>query len=174
MKKIIIFFLFVSLCFSKSNKAPDFNLRDPYNESFSLSKFKGKTVILNFFKIYCGGRTAPDTEKQIKELNKLCNELCKGRKCSEGDFTIISITLSSCSTTDLKEWVEERKIKWYIGNDFDDYNLDVIKSYAEYLKDLKDPCLIFVNKDGEVFYKSNYLKSEEIKEILKKYGILKK
>jgi len=131
MKKIIIFFLFVSLCFSKSNKAPDFNLRDPYNENFSLSKFKGKTVIPNFFEIYCGGKTASDTEKQIKELNKLCNELCKGRGCSEG---IISITLSSCSTTDLKEWIEERKIKWYIDNDFYDYNFDVIKSYAEYLK----------------------------------------
>ncbi|MGC8976181.1 MAG: peroxiredoxin family protein [Candidatus Ratteibacteria bacterium] len=173
MKKIILLLFFTSLCFSKSNKAPNFNLTDPYNEKFSLSQFKNKTVILNFFKIYCGGKVAPDTEKQINELKNLCKEFCKGKKCSEGKITIISIVLASCPTTDLKEWVEEKGIKWYIGNDFDDYNLDIIKAYSEYLKDLKDPCLIYINKNGEVFYKSNYTNSKDIKEILKKYGVLK-
>jgi len=173
MKKLIILFtLFFLFSFAKTNKAPDFNLKDPYGETFSLSQFKGKIVVLNFFKIYCGGRTAPDTLNQIEELKKLCNEMCKGKKCKDGNLTIIGITLSSCSTTDLKIWVEEKGIKWYVGNDLDDYNLDIIKNYAEYLKTLKDPCLIFINKNGEVVFKSNYMKADEIKKKLKELNLI--
>ncbi|MCM8771548.1 MAG: peroxiredoxin family protein [Candidatus Omnitrophica bacterium] len=167
MKSILIFLIFASFIFANPNKAPDFTLKDPYNNEFSLSMFKGKTIILNFFKIYCGGKIAPETEKLINELNKICKEFCKGKFCKDGDLTIISITVASCPTTDLKEWVEKKGIKWFIGNDLDDYNLDIIKSYASHLKYLKDPCLIFINKNSEIVYKSNYISAEEIKKKLK-------
>jgi len=152
---------------AEPKKAANFNLRDPWNNRFSLEQFKGKTVILNFFRIYCGGRIAPQTAKQFQELNKTCEEFCKGKNCADGEVVFIGITLATCPTTDLKEWVRAHNINWFLGNDYDDYKLDVINSYAEYLAKVGDPALIFINKNQDVVYTSNYLDSLKIIEKLK-------
>ncbi|MCM8795974.1 MAG: TlpA family protein disulfide reductase [Candidatus Omnitrophica bacterium] len=171
MKKIICFFILLNICLfslclaplkAEPNKAADFNLRDPWNKYFSLSQFKGRPVILNFFRIYCGGRIAPQTHKQFQELNKVCQKFCKDKNCAEADVAIIGITLATCPTTDLKEWAKYYDIKWLLGNDYDDYRLDVFNSYANVLSNLRDPALIFVNKDQEIVFFSNYLDSSEI------------
>lgn len=172
MKKIrigIIFLSVLSLIFlqyahleAEPKKAPNFKLRDPWDYKFSLEQFKGKPVILHFFRIYCGGRITKESFNQIKELNKVCAELCKGEKCTEGDSHMISIVLATCPTTDLKEWTEYFNINWLLGNDYDDYQLDIIKDYSEYLSKLRDPALIFVNKNQEIVSASNSLSSSEI------------
>jgi len=174
IKKInIIIISTLMLIFSQSTyleaepkKAENFKLRDPWGYEFSLAEFKGKTVILHFFRIYCGGRITKEGFKQIEELNKVCTRLCKGEKCLEGNIGIISITLATCPTTDLKEWTEYFKINWLLGNDYDDYQLDIIKDYSGYLSKLRDPALIFLNKNQEVVFTSNYLNSSEIIEKL--------
>lgn len=184
MKKINIGIIFISillLFFSQSlclnaelKKAANFILRDPWNNKFSLRQFKGKTVILNFFRIYCGGRIRPETEKQIQELNKVCREFCKSKNCTGGSLVVLSIALATCSTTDLKDWVKKHNINWFLGNDYDDYNLDIIKSYAEHLSKLKDPALIFINPFQGIVSASNYLDASEIMKKLKKISSVSK
>lgn len=159
---------------AEEKKAPDFSLTDPWGYKFSLKQFEGKTVILNFFRIYCGGRIAPETAKQFQELNKVCEEFCKGKNCADGDVVILSITLATCPTTDLKEWDKGHNITWFLGNDYDDYRLDIISSYAEYLKELGDPALIFLNQNQEIVFSSNFLESSQILEKIKELMAVKK
>jgi peroxiredoxin len=176
MRKInssIIFLIILSLIFlqyahleAELKKAPNFKLRDPWDFEFSLYQFEGKPVILHFFRIYCGGRITRESFNEIKELNKVCAELCKGEKCTEGDLHMISIALATCPTTDLKEWAEYFNINWLLGNDYDDYELDIIKNYSGYLSKLKDPALIFVSKNQEIVFTSNYLDASKIIEKL--------
>lgn len=154
--------------------ATNFQLRDPWNYEFSLEQFKDKLVILHFFRIYCGGKITKESFKQIKELNKVCAKLCEGEKCTEGDVHIISITLATCPTTDLKEWAEYFNINWLLGNDYDDYKLDIIKDYSKYLSELADPALIFLNKNHGVVFTSDYLDASEIIEKLKEVNFNEK
>ncbi|MBA7514190.1 hypothetical protein ES705_06215 [subsurface metagenome] len=177
MRKISILTIFICvivLIFSQilyiraePKMATNFQLRDPWDYEFSLEQFKGSPVILHFFRIYCGGKITKESFKQIKELNKVCAKLCEGEKCTEGDVHIISITLATCPTTDLKEWAEYFNINWLLGNDYDDYKLDIIKDYSKYLSELTDPSLIFLNKNHEVVFTSDYLDASEIIEKLK-------
>ncbi|MCM8757648.1 MAG: hypothetical protein NC903_01125, partial [Candidatus Omnitrophica bacterium] len=74
----------------------------------------------------------------------------------------IGITLATCPTTDLKEWATYSDIKWLLGNDYDDYRRDVFNSYANVLSNLRDPALIFINKEEEIVFYSNYLDSSQI------------
>lgn len=173
ISSIIIFLIFLTLIFSQSaylepepKKAPNFQLRDPWDYEFSLHQFEGKAVILHFFRIYCGGRITRESFNQIKELNKVCAELCKGEKCTEGDLHMISIVLATCPTTDLKEWTEYFNINWLLGNDYDDYQLNIIKDYSGYLSKLKDPALIFVSNNQDIVFTSNYLDASKIIEKL--------
>ena len=53
-------------------------------------------------------------------------------------------------------------INWLLGNDYDDYKLDIINDYSKYLSELTDPSLIFLNKNHEVIFTSNYLNASEI------------
>ncbi|MCM8789985.1 MAG: peroxiredoxin family protein [Candidatus Omnitrophica bacterium] len=168
---IFLFSFYLSPLKAEPNKAADFNLRDPWNNYFSLSQFKGRTVILNFFRIYCHGRITPETKKQFQELNKVCQEFCKGKNCQEADVVIIGLTLATCPTTDLKEWARYHNITWLLGNDYDDYRLDVFNSYAQHLFNLRDPALIFINSEQEVVTKSNYLTYEEIMGKLKEMRV---
>lgn len=147
---------------AEPKKAPNFTLRDPWEYEFSLEQFKAKPVILHFFRIYCGGRITKESFKQIEALREVCVEFCKGKKCMDGNFHIISVTLASCPTTDLKEWAEHFNISWLLGNDYDNYELDIIKDYSEYLSQLRDPALIFVSKNQDIEFTSNYLDASEI------------
>jgi peroxiredoxin len=72
--RIITILLFLSLIFwsagfastSKSSLAPDFTLNDLNGKKVTLSQFRGKVVILNFWSIWCGPCLA-----EMPSLNKL-------------------------------------------------------------------------------------------------------
>jgi cytochrome c biogenesis protein CcmG/thiol:disulfide interchange protein DsbE len=65
--------------------APDFTLKDVLEgKDFSLSQFKGKVLVINFFTFFCG-----PCREEMPDLNKINNEL-KGK-----GLQIIGIALSS-------------------------------------------------------------------------------
>ena len=49
--------------------APDFNLKSPDGKVYSLSSFRGKTVVLDFWASWC-----PDCRKDAPEIVRLYNE----------------------------------------------------------------------------------------------------
>jgi peroxiredoxin len=68
--------------------APDFSLKDVLQgKEYSLSQFRGKVVVINFFTFFCG-----PCRDEMPDLNKLNNEL-KGR-----GLVTLGIALSSDPT----------------------------------------------------------------------------
>ena len=70
-----------------SQKAPDFTLLDLNNKTVSLSDFKDKVVMINFFATYC-----PPCRMEIPDFVKLQDKYQK-----EG-FTVIGITVDDNPT----------------------------------------------------------------------------
>ncbi|MCM8819015.1 MAG: redoxin domain-containing protein [Candidatus Omnitrophica bacterium] len=151
----LIYVFLSTTIFGDKKLAPDIIAKDIYGNDFQLYKYKEKPKILQFMKVYCGGSIAPNTVKQLKQLTKLY-------KIYKDKIIFVTITLASCPTSDLKIIADELGIKWTFINDFSDYKLDIIKAYAEYLKKLSDPALIFINKKNQVLFTSNYCSEEEL------------
>lgn len=72
----------------EGKNAPDFALKDVLEgKDFTLSQFKGKVVVVNFFTFFCG-----PCREEMPDLNKINNDL-KGK-----GFQTLGIALSSDPT----------------------------------------------------------------------------
>ncbi|MFN4226992.1 MAG: peroxiredoxin family protein [Candidatus Ratteibacteria bacterium] len=146
---------FLSKTIAEDKKiAPNIIANDIYGKNFQLYKYD-KPKIIQFMKVYCGGSMAPNTIEQLKQLAKLYQKY-------KDKVVFVTITLASCPTSDLKKIADVSGIKWTFINDLSDYQLDIIKAYAEYLKKLYDPALIFINKKNQVLFTSNYCSDKEM------------
>ncbi|MCM8766775.1 MAG: hypothetical protein NC917_06395 [Candidatus Omnitrophica bacterium] len=153
---IVFIYIFLSTTiWSDKELAPDIVAKDIYGNEFQLYKYKEKPKLIQFMKVYCGGSLAPNTVEQINQLTKLY-QIYKDK------VIFVTITLASCPTSDLKVIADKLGIKWTFINDFSDYKLDIIKAYAEYLKKLSDPALIFINKKNQVLFTSNFCSEKEL------------
>lgn len=88
--------------------APDFALKDVLQgKDYSLSQFKGKVVVINFFTFFCG-----PCRDEMPDLNKINNEL-KGR-----GLQTLGIALSS-DPTQIRFLVKQLGLEYpvLIGND---------------------------------------------------------
>ena len=115
-------------------KAPDFTLRDIYGRRFSLSDFRGKVVILDFFTTYC-----EPCKAEIGELKRL-----KSRFGAQ--VVIISISIYSGDTDDvLRDYAEEHGITWRVARDTanlaDAYGVSAV------------PTLVIIDKEGYIRHK---------------------
>ncbi len=112
-------------------KAPDFTLTDIYGHKFSLSDFRGKVVILDFFTTYC-----VPCKAQVSELKEV--------KARFGDkLVIISISVYPGDTDDvLREYAAENGIDWLVARDTaglaNTYNIKAV------------PTLVVVDPDGYI------------------------
>jgi cytochrome c biogenesis protein CcmG/thiol:disulfide interchange protein DsbE len=88
--------------------APNFSLKDVLQgKEYSLSQFKGKVVVINFFTFFCG-----PCRDEMPDLNKLNNEL-KGR-----GLVTLGIALSS-DPTQIRFLVKQLGLEYPVltGND---------------------------------------------------------
>jgi cytochrome c biogenesis protein CcmG, thiol:disulfide interchange protein DsbE len=88
--------------------APDFNLKDVLTgKDYSLSQFKGKVVVINFFTFFCG-----PCRDEMPDLNQIHNEL-KGK-----GLQMFGIALSS-DPTQIRFLVKQLGLEYpvLIGND---------------------------------------------------------
>jgi cytochrome c biogenesis protein CcmG, thiol:disulfide interchange protein DsbE len=88
--------------------APEFSLKDVLQgKEYSLSQFKGKVVVINFFTFFCG-----PCRDEMPDLNKLNNEL-KGR-----GLVTLGIALSS-DPTQIRFLVKQLGLEYPVlsGND---------------------------------------------------------
>jgi len=137
---------------SGGEKAPDFHLRDINGHEFSLSDFRGKVVILDFFMIRC----AP-CRTQVGELKEVLREF-------GGQVVIISISVDPSDTDeDLKEYARENGITWIVARD----TADVASKYG--IKVV--PTLFIIDEDGYIRYShegatGSDVLSREVEEIL--------
>lgn len=154
---------------SQNNKeiAPDIMAKDIYYKNFKLSKFKGKPIILQFMRVYCHGNIRDESIKQFEQLSDLYKKYYDEKNVKKSKIIFVTVTVSSCTSSDLKKIADENGIKWTFINDYSDYNLDIIQAYSKHLKNLPDPALIFINKKFEVINKSSFCNDKKLKELIK-------
>jgi cytochrome c biogenesis protein CcmG/thiol:disulfide interchange protein DsbE len=112
--------------------APNFSLKDVLQgKEYSLSQFKGKVVVINFFTFFCG-----PCREEMPDLNKINNEL-KGR-----GLVTLGIALSS-DPTQIRFLVKQLGLQYpvLIGND------KVSDSYGSIAV---VPTTVIVDKEGNV------------------------
>jgi len=143
----------------KKDIAPDFSAEDINGKIFNVGESTGKPVVIQFMRVYCHGGLREETKEQFKQLSKLHNRY-------KNEIIFVTITISSCKTSDLKEIAKEFGIKWTFINDYSDYNLDIIEKYSKYLKNLSDPALIFINRKKEIVTTTNFCDDKKLDEYI--------
>ncbi|MCQ4875612.1 MULTISPECIES: TlpA disulfide reductase family protein [Odoribacteraceae] len=101
--------------FKEGSMMPDFALPDPNGKKVSLSSFRGKYVLIDFWASWCGPcmREMPNIVKLYKE--------CKGK-----DFEILGVSLDK----DKGAWlntVKEKKMRWVQVCDFEMWGTAPVK-----------------------------------------------
>jgi peroxiredoxin len=89
---------------------PDFNEKDLQNKSLSLSNYKGKVVLVDFWATWC-----PPCVASVPEIQKLYN------KYHSKGFEVVGISLD-VEKDALEKFVKVRKLPWpqhFDGNRFD-------------------------------------------------------
>jgi len=112
--------------------APDFTLTDIDGVEFSLSDYRGRVVLLDFFATWCGYCVA-----QIPHLKTLYEEFGEG-------LVIISISVSPSSDTveKLQQFRQTHNINWIVARDTvgvnDEYNVPYL------------PTLVIIDQEGYI------------------------
>jgi len=115
----------------EGSKAPDFKLKGVDGREYTLSSFRGKVVLLDFFATWCGPCRA--MTPRLAELRQMY---------PSEDFVIISVDLGE-SIDKVREFAEEEGMSWIVlvdphGNVGSAYGIRAI------------PTLVLVDKDGTV------------------------
>lgn len=111
-------------------KAPDFSLRDMEGKLVTLSSFKGKVVMLEFWATWC-----PPCRTSVPYLQALDD------KYSSKDFTLLTVSEDSDFST-LKPFVKEYDIKYPVL--FDDSKV------ADLFKVKSVPTIMLIDKNGRI------------------------
>jgi thiol-disulfide isomerase/thioredoxin len=121
--------------------APDFSLKALDNRDITLSEFRGKYILLDFWGSWCG---------PCRESSPLLVELYNKLKANEANIEFIGI---ACSEQNDKNWIaaiENDKLAWIQLNDAHAKNTQSIrKQYA--INGV--PTCILISPDGKIIYK---------------------
>ncbi len=126
--------------------APNFNLTDIMtSETFSLSDFEGKTVILDLFTTRCGA--CVQAIPRIRDIYQ---------SYSTEDLIIISIDLDTSESEEiLRDFILEHEMEWLVALD---YNSVIDSNYgSEYV-----PTMYIIDKSQTVAYSEIGFNFEEV------------
>lgn len=112
-------------------KAPDFTLKNVQGELVTLSDFRGKKVMVNFWATWC-----PPCQEEMPEIERFHNE--------NPDVIILSINIDT--TQDIQGFIDEYQTTFPVLLDEDK---NVAKAYGTF----KIPETYFINRDGIVKHK---------------------
>jgi peroxiredoxin len=132
-------------------KAPDFTLKDINGNQVSLSSFKGKVVLLNFWATWC-----PPCRAEMPSMNKL-NDRLKNR-----GLVILAVSTDR-AVNDVKEFLKSNPVNFTV---LPDYNLNVARNiYKVFML----PTTFIIDKKGVIvnkyFGERDWASPETIKEI---------
>ena len=116
------------------DKALDFKLKDINGKEVSLSDFKGKNVLINFWATWC-----PPCKAEMPDLEKLYEEN------KNSDLVILAVNLSEDKET-IKSFMDKNNYNFHV---LMDSNGDVAIKY-----DIASiPTSFFINKEGAIVQK---------------------
>lgn len=117
-----------------NSRAPDFALRDMTGKNVTLSAFKGKVVLLNFWATWC-----PPCRAEMPSLNKLYQE-----KKSRG-FEVIAISTDR-SLSSVKDFLEKNKVSFPVLFDGD-------RTAAKVYRVFSMPTTFLIDRNGTIVEK---------------------
>jgi len=124
--------------------APNFTLTDIDGTEFSLSDYRGRVVLLDFFATWCGPCVA-----EIPHLKSLHEKFGE-------DLIIISISVSPSSDTveKLQEFRQEHGIDWIIARD----TIEISNEYdVQFI-----PTLVIIDQEGYIQHRHVGLTDESV------------
>lgn len=163
MKRLVIVVLFLAVVFGGarsawsadaliSSMAPDFTLKDMQDKEVSLSSFKGRAVLLNFWASWC-----PTCTEEMPAINKL-------HKAYVGKgLTVVTVSTDK-SRTGLSNYLAKNQFDFVVLKDTD-------SKVARQFKVSSIPMTFLLDKNGVVVRKyvgEEEWNSEEIKRDLMK------
>ena len=124
---------------TKELSALDFSLKDQYGNSHSLSKYKGKTVLLIFWATWC-----PDCLEELPDIERLYQEY---RQRKNKDIVILGINTPNREIeTDIKGITSFMKKNNYTFPTLMDEDGKVFESY-----DIRTyPTTYFIDRNGKI------------------------
>ena len=165
MKKILVFLSFIFYSCNQSgntsnydNQAPEFSLSDTNNEIVSLSDFKGKVVLIDFWASWC---------RPCRSANKTLVKLYE--KYRTKDFEILGVSLDGINSQKKasQDWInaiEEDELIWT--------NVSELNGWGTYLVDLYNvrsiPHAVLIDKNGKIIAEKISIKTleKELEKIL--------
>ncbi|UCE44087.1 MAG: TlpA family protein disulfide reductase [Candidatus Bathyarchaeota archaeon] len=150
----IVVLSFLVRCAVAQEVAPDFTLTDIDGVDFSLSDFRGKVVLLDFFATWCGA--CVDAIPHLKSLHGEFGE----------DLIIVTISVDPYSDTveTLQQFREDHGIDWIVARD----TVGVHEEYGMYYL----PTLVIIDQEGYIQHEHSgsideSVLREEIHEIMR-------
>ncbi len=123
-------------------KAPDFKLATISGEEFSLSDYKGKVVMLNFWGTWC-----PPCRKEIPDLVNL------QEKYNKDGLEIVGITLNSGSAAEIQKFADNRDMNYTLLTDINNNETSYVTNlYGKVLGQPISavPTTLIIDRDGYI------------------------
>lgn len=128
--------------------APDFTLNDIYQNSYTLSDYRGKQpVLLLFWTTWC-----PFCRKELKVLNSMYSGL------AEDGIEVLAVNVGELPNA-VQDFVKDYNLTYRVLLDRDN-------RVAGLFGLIGVPTYVLINKQGEVVFKDNYFPSTEYKDFL--------
>jgi peroxiredoxin len=120
---------------SKRNPAPDFEAKDANGQSFHLTDYRGKVVLLNFWATWCGPCKVEipwfiDFERNYKDRG----------------FAVVGISLDDDGWEAVKPYLERRRMNYRVALG----NMDIERLYGGGTGIESLPTSFIIDRDGRV------------------------
>lgn len=139
MKCTVLMLLAVLMTFSSgfaaepaNKKAPDFTLKDMQGNKVSLSDFKGKVVMINFWATWC-----PPCIEEMPSMEKLY------KKLGSEDFVILAVNIEPDAREIVEEFLTKRPYTYPVL-------LDGESKVQQLYGAFRLPETVIINRQGEV------------------------
>jgi len=123
--------------------APDFSLKDLQGNSLSLSSYKGKVLVINFWATWC-----PPCRREIPDFIEVYKEY------KDRGLEILGVSVDEASAAALLEWTRKQGINYPIAL----ATPEIVRDYepGDFI-----PATIIVDRKGLIRYRQSELMEKE-------------